>query len=75
MDEATIKQIASAIAGQLPAPSIGLIVVQLVLIAIAAAVGAFFGEYFKTNGKNLATKQDFEDLKEQLPTIVRDLRH
>ena len=66
MDEATIKQIASAIAGQLPAPSIGLIVVQTALFAIAAAVGAFFGEYFKTKGKNLATKQDFEDLKEQL---------
>jgi hypothetical protein len=49
-----------------PAPSIGLIVVQLVLIALAAAAGAFFGEYFKTKGKNLATKQDFEDLKDQL---------
>src|SRR6185312_5510532 len=66
MDEATIKQIASAIASQLPASSIGLIVIQLGFIAAAAAIGAFFGEYFKTKGKNLATKQDFEDLKGQL---------
>lgn len=66
MDEATIKQIASAIASNLPAPSIGLILVQTALFATAAAVGAFFGEYFKTKGKNLATKQDFEGLKAQL---------
>jgi hypothetical protein len=37
-----------------------------VLTLLAAAAGAFFGEYFRTRGKNLATRADFEGLKAQL---------
>jgi hypothetical protein len=32
----------------------------MLLVAIAGAVGAFFGEYFKTRARNLATKADLE---------------
>jgi hypothetical protein len=39
---------------------------QVALTVSAAALGAYFGEYLKTKGKNLATKEDFESLKGQL---------
>ena len=42
------------------------LVVQSALMLIAAAAGAFLGEYLKTRGKNLATKADFESLSDQL---------
>jgi hypothetical protein len=43
-----------------------ILVVQAVLVILAAAAGAFFGEYFRTRGKNLATKADFDSLRDQL---------
>src|SRR5262245_58921177 len=43
-----------------------LLLVQVVILGAAAAVGAFFGEYLKMSGKNLATKADFESLQDQL---------
>ena len=38
----------------------------MVVTLIAAAVGAFIGEYLRTRGKNLATRADFESLQAQL---------
>jgi hypothetical protein len=66
MDQDTIKQIATEIVARLPNYAWVLIVIQTDLILLAAAGGAFFGEYLKTRGKNLATKADFDDLKKQL---------
>jgi len=66
MDEATIQKIAAEVARHLPSHAWVLLLVQIVLLAAAAAVGAFFGEYLKTRGKNLATKADFDSLQDQL---------
>jgi hypothetical protein len=66
MDEVTIQKIAAEVARHLPSYAWVLLLVQVVILAAAAAVGAFFGEYLKTRGKNLATKADFESLKNQL---------
>ena len=62
MDEATIQKIAAEVARYLPSYAWVLLLVQVVILAAAAAVGAFFGEYLKTRGKNLATKADFDSL-------------
>jgi len=66
MDEATIQKIAAEVARHLPSYAWVLLLVQVVILAAAAAVGAFFGEYLKTRGKNLATKADFDSLQDQL---------
>jgi len=66
MDEATIQKIAAEVARYLPSYAWVLLLVQVVILAAAAAVGAFFGEYLKTRGKNLATKADFDSLQDQL---------
>ena len=55
MDEVTIEKIAAEVARHLPSYAWVLLLVQVVVLAAAAAVGAFFGEYLKTRGKNLAT--------------------
>jgi len=61
MDEVTIQKIAAEVVRHLPSYP------WLVLLTlVAAGAGAFFGEYFKTRGKNLATKADFESLQGQL---------
>src|SRR5262249_17746595 len=54
------------VARHLPSYAWVLLLVQVVILAAAAAVGAFFGEYLKTRGKNLATKADFDSLQDQL---------
>jgi hypothetical protein len=41
---------------------------QVLLTVLAAAGGAFFGEYLKTRGQHLATKADFDSLQSQLRT-------
>jgi hypothetical protein len=66
MDEVTIQKIAVEVARHLPSYAWVLLLIQVVILAAAAAVGAFFGEYLKTRGKNLATKADFESLQNQL---------
>jgi hypothetical protein len=66
MDPATIQQIAAEVARHLPSYAWMPLLVAMVLMATAGAVGAFFGEYFRTRGKNLATKADFESLQNQL---------
>jgi hypothetical protein len=71
MDEATIQKIATEVARHLPSYAWVLLLVQVVILAAAAAVGAFFGEYFKTRGKNLATKADFDSLQNQLRANTR----
>jgi hypothetical protein len=66
MDQETIQKLAAEIVRYLPSYPWGLLAVQVVLTLLAAAAGAFFGEYFKTRGKNFATKADFDSLLEQL---------
>ena len=57
-------------------------VIQAIIVMVAAGLGAFFGEHLRTRGKILATKADFESLKDQLrfntkivETIKRDVDH
>jgi hypothetical protein len=57
MDEVTIQKIAAEVARHLPSYTWMLLLVQVVILGAAAAVGAFFGEYLKMRGKNLATKR------------------
>jgi hypothetical protein len=38
---------------------------------IGAGVGAYFGGYLKTKGKNLATREDIKELKEQVAMVTR----
>src|SRR6476469_5123833 len=68
MDEETIKQIAAEIAAQLPfGERTGPVLVLYVIItAVAAGLAAWFGSFLKTKGQNFATKQDFDELLEQL---------
>jgi hypothetical protein len=66
MDQTTIQQIAEEVARHLPSTSWMLLSVQVVLTLLAAGAGAFFGEYTRTRGKNLAIKADLESIKAQL---------
>lgn len=67
MDQDTIRQLAIEIASRLPNYSwTTLLIIQGLITVVAAGVGAFFGEFFKTRGKNLATKADFAELQRQL---------
>ena len=66
MDSDTVQKIAIEVAKHLPTLAWAALVIQVVLTVAAAAAGAIFGEYFGTRGKNLATKADFESLKDQL---------
>jgi hypothetical protein len=70
MDPDTIQKIAAAVVQHLPSWAT-LLAVQVIVTLLAAALGAFFGEYFRTRGKNLATKADFEELKIQLSDNTR----
>src|SRR5262252_4432820 len=66
MDEVTIQKIAAEVVRHLPNYAWVLLLVQGLITLVAAGAGAFFGEYFRTRGKNLATKADFHSLQEQL---------
>ncbi len=66
MEPEIIKKIAEQIVQYLPTYSWTFLAVQVLLISAAAAIGAFFGEYFKTRGQHLATKADFDSLQAQL---------
>jgi len=65
MDQETIQKIAAEIARQLSNAWV-LLLIQTVLLLIAAGVGAFLSKYLKTRGRNLATKADFDSLSAQL---------
>jgi hypothetical protein len=82
MDPETIRKIAAELATQLPSNAWWLLAVQTMLFVGAAALGSFIGEYLKERGKHLATKADFESLKDQLKantelveTIKADVSH
>jgi hypothetical protein len=66
VDQETIQKIAQEVVRHLPNYAWVLLAAQLVLTVMAAAFGAFFGEYLRERGKNLATKADFDSLKTQL---------
>jgi hypothetical protein len=70
LDQDTIQRIATEVARHLPTYPWTLLAVQTVLWLLAAGAGAFFGEYFKKRGENLATKADFEDIKARLRTTT-----
>ena len=54
MDADTIQKIAEETAKHIPQLPWSLLVIQVVLIVTSASIGAYFGEYLKTKGKNLA---------------------
>lgn len=66
MDQDTIQKIAAEIVRHLPTYWWTLLIIQVILTLLAAGLGAFFGEYLKTRGKNLATRADLQSLKDQL---------
>lgn len=66
MDAQTVKDLADQIALHLPAYSWKALALQIVLMILAAGVGAFLGEYLRTRGRHFATKADFESLSAQL---------
>jgi len=67
MDQDTLQRLAAEIANRLPSyPLWQLLLIQVGITGLAAAAGAFFGEYFRTRGRNLATKADFDSLTDQL---------
>jgi hypothetical protein len=66
MDHQMIQAIATEVAKHLPTYSWTMLAIQVVVMLLAAGVGAFFGEYLKTRGKHLATRADFADLQRQL---------
>jgi len=70
MDAATIHALALEIATALPVPW-NFVVVQAIITLAAAAGGAYFGEYLRTKAHNLATKEDFKPLAEQLRANTR----
>jgi hypothetical protein len=71
MDPDTIQKIAAELAKHLPNDWWAshwwvVLLLQAVVTVAAAAGGAFYGEYFRTWGKNLATRDDFDLLTAQL---------
>lgn len=66
MDQSTTNQLAEILAEKLMAAEWTRIILLILLTAIAAAVGSFFGRYLQTKGEHFATKEDFDSLTEQL---------
>jgi len=66
MDQETIQKIATEIVKHLPDYPWALLAVQTLLMLVAAALGPFLVEYFKTRGKHLATKADFDEVLSQV---------
>lgn len=44
--------------------------VFLVLVAVVAGIGAYFGSYLKQKGKNLATHEDIDKLVDQVAAVT-----
>jgi hypothetical protein len=70
MDQGTIEKLADELAKHLPSYPVWGILLQVLLTITAAWMGAFLGEYFRTRGRNLATKADFDTLTQQLRTTT-----
>ena len=66
MDTETIQKIAAELARHIAYRDLWQWLVQFLVVAVSAGIGAYFSEYLKTKGKNLATREDFENLKAQL---------
>jgi hypothetical protein len=73
MDEATIQKIAAEVVARLPfGDHYGLfLVINVLVMALAAALAAFAGSYLKTRGQHFATKADFDSLQDQLSAQTR----
>ncbi|MFM0471307.1 hypothetical protein [Paraburkholderia strydomiana] len=71
MDNQTIIQLASEIAGRLPAFSWSTLVIQAALMLTAGLAGGILGGYLSEKGKNLATRQDIG----QLTRLVEDIKN
>src|SRR6266403_4090983 len=71
MDQATIQEIAHAVAREAYAPYWAQLVVGIVLTRVVAGLAAYFGAYLKRKGENFATKEDFDNLRAQLQTNTR----
>jgi hypothetical protein len=71
MDPDTIQKVAVELAKHLSSYWWALLGVQFAVMTVAAAAGAFFGEYLRTRGKNLATKADFDALQDQLKATTQ----
>jgi hypothetical protein len=68
MDKETIQQIVAEVVARLPFGDRYwlFLIINIVVMALTAAVAAFAGSYFRTRGQHLATKADFDSLQEQL---------
>jgi hypothetical protein len=70
MDKNIIQQIATEVVAQLPLGDrywmYMYLVINVAVVAIAAALAAWFGSFLKTKGQNFATKRDFDELQRQL---------
>jgi hypothetical protein len=70
MDKNIIQQIATEVVAQLPLGDCYwmymYLVINVAVVAIAAALAAWFGSFLKTKGQNFATKRDFDELQRQL---------
>jgi hypothetical protein len=65
VDPETIKKIAEEVARHSSFTWV-FWVTQGIFTVAAATIGLYVGEYFKTRGKNYATKKDFDNLQRQL---------
>ena len=69
MDEVTIQKIAAEVVRHLPYGDDRywlFLVVNVIVMALVGALAALGTLYFSTRGQNLATKHDFDELREQL---------
>jgi hypothetical protein len=70
MDKNIIQQIATEVVAQLPLGDrywmYMYLVINVAVVAIAAALAAWFRSFLKTKGQNFATKRDFDELQRQL---------
>jgi len=66
MEAETIQKIAAELARHMSYRDWWQWPIQFLVVAVSAGIGAYFSEYLKTKGKNLATREDFENLKAQL---------
>jgi hypothetical protein len=68
MDKETIQQIAAEVVARLPFGDRYwlFLIINIIVMALTAAIAAFAGSYFRTRGQHLATKADFESLQDQL---------
>jgi hypothetical protein len=73
MDKETIQQIAAEVVARLPFGDRYwlFLIINIVVMALTAAVAAFAGSYLRTRGKHLATKADFDSLQQQLSVTTQ----